>query len=57
MQSAVCFDLICLLKIKDILRISDFICVELFKHYLKNNTAPARWIPVFCKRYSGVMVR
>ena len=32
MQSALCFGLICLLKIKDFLRISAFVCVGLSKH-------------------------
>ena len=40
------FGFICLLKIEVILRISDYVCVGLFKHYLKNNTASARWLPV-----------
>jgi hypothetical protein len=59
MQSAVYFGFICLLKIKDMLRISDFVCVGLFKYYPKNNTAPSRWFLVFffCKRCSGVMER
>ena len=42
MQSALCFGLICSFKIKDFLRISDFVCVGLFKHYLKISNASAR---------------
>ena len=53
MQSALCFGLTCLLKVIDILRISDFVYVGLLKHYLKNNTAPVRWLPVLWQGWLG----
>lgn len=46
MQRGLSFGFICLLKIKGILRIIDFVCVGLFKYYLKNNAASTRWLPV-----------
>jgi hypothetical protein len=41
------------IEMKDILRISDFVCVGLFKHYLKNNTVPVWWLPGLWQGWFG----